>query len=105
MKDRISERIEYINTGESDTGSLFDLSATGACCHGIKRIEKDTIVSIKINELLLKAKVVYCQERRDGFRIGLQFLNVTAELQKAINDCVTSFSRGVAVTCGIIEKT
>jgi c-di-GMP-binding flagellar brake protein YcgR len=104
MKDRTSERIEYINLGESDEGSLFDLSTTGACWHSKKRVEKDAVVSLKINELILKAKVVYCRERSDGFRLGLQFLNISAEQQKKLNECVDAFSRGVSITCGVIEK-
>ncbi len=105
MKDRSSERIEYITLGDSESGTFFDLSATGAGCHFAKRLEKDSIVSVKVNDLVLKAKVVYCQERRDGYRLGLQFLNVSDEQQKTLDDCIAKFSRGVSVTCGIIDRS
>jgi len=104
MNDRSSERIEYINTDGAADGFLFDLSATGVCCHYRKRVEKDSFVSVKINELTLKAKVIYCQERKDGFRLGLQYVQVSAEQQKTLNESVEKFSRGVEVSCGIVDK-
>ena len=60
MKDRTSERIENITTEESGEGTFFDLSSTGVCCYHGKRIEKGTFVSVKINDLMLKARIVKC---------------------------------------------
>jgi hypothetical protein len=31
-------------------------------------------------------------------------LNISAEQQKKLNECVDAFSRGVSITCGVIEK-
>jgi len=104
MHERSSERIEFISADAAGNEPFFDLSTTGVCCHCRKNFAQDAVVSLKINELTLKAKVVYSQQRTDGYRLGLQFVNVTAEQQKTLNDCVDKFSRGVMVTCGIVDK-
>jgi hypothetical protein len=103
MQDRVSERIENLNFEESGGKSFFDLSATGVCCFHPKRFAKDTFVSVKIKDLVLKARIVYCQERDPGFRLGMQFSGVSAAQQKDLNDCVDKFSRGVPIACGIVD--
>jgi hypothetical protein len=60
-------------------------------------------VSVRISDLTLKARVVYCQERTDGFRLGLQFTGVTGDQQKMLKDRVEKFSRGVALSCAIVD--
>jgi hypothetical protein len=103
MLERISERIEYINLDNEKEKSFFDLSTTGICCLFRRRLATDVIVSIKLNELILKARVVYCQERTDGFRLGLQFVDVSDDQRKILNERVEKFSRGVALTCAIVD--
>jgi c-di-GMP-binding flagellar brake protein YcgR len=58
---------------------------------------------MKINDLVIKARVVYCQERSDGYRLGLHFVDVSDEQQKKLDDRVEKFSRGVAIACAIID--
>ena len=103
MLERASERIELINVGDAKEKSFFDLSTTGICCLFHRRLAADVLVSVTINDLTLKARVVYCQERTDGVRLGLQFVNVSEEQQKKLNDRVEKFSRGVALTCAIVD--
>jgi hypothetical protein len=101
MKDRASERIEFINLNGSSEPTLFDLSKTGVCGFSSKKLEKDKFAFVKINTLRLKAQVVYCQERSDGFRVGMHFCEVPADLQASLNDLVDKFSRGVPISCSI----
>jgi hypothetical protein len=103
MQERTSDRIEYVDLDGEKEKSLFDLSTTGVCCLFRRRLEGSVSVSIKINDLTLKARVVYCQERTDGFRLGLQFVDIGDDQQKKLNDQVEKFSRGVAVTCAIVD--
>jgi hypothetical protein len=103
MLERTSERIEYISFDNTKDKSLFDLSTTGVCCLFSKKVPDNTIVTIKINDLVVKARVVYCQERSDGFRLGLQFVDVSNDQQKKLNDRIEKFSRGVAITCAIVD--
>ena len=72
MLERTSERIEYINLDDAKEKSFFDLSTTGICCLFRRRLADNAIVSVKINDIAVKARVVYCQERKDGFRLGLR---------------------------------
>jgi hypothetical protein len=101
MKDRASERIEFINLNGSNEPMLFDLSKTGVCCFSARKLDKGAVASLTINTLSIKAKVVYSQERTDGFRVGMQFFEVSAEQQKILNDLVDEFSRGVPLSCAI----
>jgi hypothetical protein len=103
MLERMSERVEHINLDDANEKSFFDLSRTGICCLFRRRLVTDALVSIKINDLKLKARVVYCQERKDGFRLGLQFVDVSDDQQNKLNDRVEKFSRGVALTCAIVD--
>jgi hypothetical protein len=98
MQDR-AERIEFINLNGSNEPKLFDLSKTGVCCFSAKKLEKGGIASLKINTLSIKARVIYSQERTDGFRVGMQFVEVSAEQQKSLNELVDKFSRGVPLSC------
>jgi hypothetical protein len=103
MLERSSERVEYINLEGAKEKSLFDLSATGVSCLFYRKLKADSYVSVKINDLVVKARVVYCQERSDGFRLGLQFVDVSGDVQKKLIDRVDKFSRGVAITCAIVD--
>lgn len=93
---RSSERIEFLN---DQSTTLFDLSSGGACCRHIKMVAIGTLLKFRVNDLALNAKVVYVQERSDGARVGVQFLNVPADKQKTLDDLVEKFSRGVPLTC------
>jgi len=101
MQDRASERIEFLNLDNGNEPTLYDLSKTGACCFCAQKKENGAIVRVVVNTLALPAKVVYCQNRTSGFRLGLQFTNVSTEQQVTLNDLVDKFSRGVPLTCSI----
>jgi len=103
MLERSSERIEFIDPNGSMKITLFDLSATGVCCLHSKIKQKDEEVSVKLNDLTVRAKVVYCQERTDGYRMGLRFWQVPADKQKALNELTDGFSRGLSIRCTIVD--
>ena len=99
--DRASDRIEFLDSNEP--GGIFDLSATGIAFLYSAAKEKDSIVQLEINDFKLEAKVVYSQERTDGYRIGLHFQNLSEESDKNLNELVDKFSRGVPLSCHIVE--
>jgi hypothetical protein len=49
--------------------------------------------------------VAYCQERDEGFRVGLEFWNISADKKKMIGEFVEGYSRGVPVTCSVVEHS
>ena len=102
LKTRSSERIEYVDPDDSRR-ELFDLSRGGACCLHHKRLQRGNMVSITVETLTLRARVSYVVERTDGFRVGLQFWELSGEQQKLLTDLVERFSRGVPVRCRIAE--
>lgn len=98
---RLSERIELLNSGGSE--GLFNLSATGAALFSPESKKKDSRIALEINGIRLEAKVVYCQERTDGFRLGVKFDNLSGDTSREIADLVDKFSRGVPLSCRIVE--
>ena len=104
LSDRQSERIEFL----SDTVELqrfFDLSKTGVCCRHTKSLQKDEVVSVQINDLVLSAKVAWCTPRTDGFRVGLQFIKLTPDQSRALDDLVERYSRGVPVKVDLVGQS
>ena len=86
-KERGSERIERIGSAERKS-SFFDLSKTGVCCLTEKKYNQDSSVLVRLNDLTLSAKVVYCRKRTDGFRVGLQFIHDSSEALEVVRDAV-----------------
>jgi len=105
MLERKSERIESITPDGSADTMPYDLSKTGVSCFHTEPRDKNSFVVVKINDLLLRAKVIYCQKRDKDCRLGLQFWNILPERQTKLNELVEKYSRGVPVTCQIIEDT
>lgn len=103
MKDRINDRIEYLQPDESQKKALIDLSVSGAAFNCSAPENKGNKIQIKIKEHTIEAVVVYSQESFGGFRIGLQFKNVVPEVQKALKLWIDEFSRGVPLTCEILD--
>lgn len=105
MLERKSDRIEMITPTGAQESPLYDLSKTGVSCfHSVPK-SKNNFVMVKVNNLLLKAKVVHCQKRKSNYRLGLQFWNVLPEVQEKLNVLVESYSRGVPVSCSIEEES
>lgn len=103
MQERKSERVEMITSTGSSDASLCDLSRTGVSCFHNKSKEKESFVVVKVNDLSLRAKVAYCQERKTDFRLGLQFWNILPEIQKKLNILVEKYSKGIPVSCSVID--
>jgi hypothetical protein len=101
MQDRASERIEFLNLNGGNEPTLFDLSKTGVCCHHTEKKAKDAVLMVAINNLRIKARVVYCQDRTPGFRLGMHFESITPEQQRILSDLVDKFSRGVPISCKV----
>jgi len=103
LKDRKNERVESLNPVYDDpTKTLYDLSTTGACCYHSTGYEKNTIVTVVLNTLEIKATVAYSQEIHNGFRLGLRFGTLTSEEQQNVNALVELFSTGTIVSCSIV---
>jgi hypothetical protein len=98
---RKSERIEHLAGDLSKDINMFDISPTGACCTHDKRLEKGGFVAVHVNDVPLRARVAYCQERKEGFRVGLEFWNVSADKRTMIEEFIEGYSRGVPVSCTI----
>jgi hypothetical protein len=103
MQDRASERIEFLNIGGGNEPMLFDLSKTGVCCRHNARKDKGTVLLVAFNDLRIRARVIYCQERAPGFRLGMHFEGITQAQQKTLSDLVDKFSRGVPISCRVEE--
>jgi hypothetical protein len=101
MKDRKSERIEFLHLNGTSEPTLFDLSKTGVCAFSAKKLEKGAFAFVKINTLRIKAQVVYSQERTDGFRVGMQFCELTPDQIKGLGELVDKFSRGMPISCSV----
>ncbi len=104
MLERKSERIEFIAPGGSEQTAVYDLSKTGVSFFHAKPKEKNSFVIVKINELLLRAKVIYCQQRENDYRLGLQFWNILPERQLKLNEIVDRYSKGVPIKCALVEE-
>jgi hypothetical protein len=61
-------------------------------------------VQVKINELTVAGKVAHSTERRDGFRVGIQFTDVTPEQDRSLVELVDKYSKGVPVSCSFTES-
>ncbi|MBN2036459.1 MAG: PilZ domain-containing protein [Chitinispirillaceae bacterium] len=104
MVERGSERIEYLNPGDTKKKALLDVSSTGAAFIYPERKEPGSTLVVKIKERQLDAEVVYSQQRLEGFRIGVQFQNVAADMQEELEKIVDEFSRGVPIYCEITNN-
>lgn len=102
-KKRKSERIEYISPGGMEEMTIFDLSNTGACCYHDQPKEKGAFVIVKVNDLSIRAKVAYCAKREDGYRLGVQFWNLSFDKQKKLNYIVEAYSKGVPIRGEIVD--
>mgnify|MGYP003565296773 CR=1 FL=1 len=103
MLERKNERIEFITSRDNEKMSFFDLSESGVGCYHSKGKEKSSFILVKINDLSLRARVIYCTKRKDDYRIGLQFWNILPEKQEKLNSIVNQYSKGVPVSCQIEE--
>ena len=101
VKRRGSDRIAYL--GAAPEKQLVDLSTTGACCYHTTRKERDWLVTVKISNVTVKARVVYCRQRGDGYRLGVQFQDVDEGTQAKIDEIVGKYSKGVPVECRILD--
>jgi c-di-GMP-binding flagellar brake protein YcgR len=103
LRARTSERIEYVDPDDSRR-ELFDLSKGGACCLFDKQLDRGAIVKVQVETLELQARVSYSIQRTDGYRMGLQFWNITGAQQKHLDELVERFSRGVPVRCHVMPS-
>lgn len=104
MKDRGNERIEFLNTDESKKNILIDLSFSGAAMNYPDELAKNAKIAVKIRDFAIDANVIYCQGMAKGYRVGIHFVNVTPDVQKALKIMVEEFSRGVPITFEIIGQ-
>lgn len=105
MKERGNERIELLSASDSVKNTLIDLSFSGAAMNCPNELAKNAKVWVKIRDYAISATVIYCQGRAAGYRVGIHFVNVAPDVQKALKILVEEFSRGVPVTFEIIEQS
>ena len=103
-QERRADRIEFLNHESSESEPLIDLSLSGVACYHSYPFEAGAIVQVRIDTLLVTARVVYCTERGKGFRLGLQFTDQVVEKQKQLNVLIDNFSRGVPVRYAIVDS-
>lgn len=104
MKDRGNERIEFLATDETAKSILIDLSFSGAAMNCPAERNKDSRLSVKIKDYRIDATVIYCQARAQGYRVGIHFVDVPADVQKSLKIMVDEFSRGVPLPFEIVEQ-
>jgi hypothetical protein len=103
-KARRFERIEYLGAAAEGAGNLlFDLSSGGAAFLHSQELPAGTKISLKVQDHILDAVVVYTAQRPNGgYRIGAQFLNLSDEMEEILETLVDDFSCGAQVTCNLI---
>lgn len=105
MKDRKAERVEMLSSECGKADRLIDLSTAGAAFLCSRELKPESKITLKINELMIDAHIVYCHQRaNDGYRIGTLFKNVSPEVQKGLEDLVAGFSRGTGVVCKVLGQ-
>ena len=97
MIQRDGERIQNLNI--DDSGMLIDLSTSGVAMLLSAAKEKNREIVVGINEMKIKAKVIYCIPKEEKFRIGLHFLLVTPDKQTILSDLIDKFSKGIPLKC------
>lgn len=102
MKDRVSERIELLGVDENAGRLLVDLSTTGVAFIHPTQAQRGEKMKVKIKEYIIEAVVVYCRQRANDYRLGMQFRNVPHDIQTALKIMVDEFSRGVPLTCEVV---
>lgn len=101
FKKRASERVQLLNAPQS---SLIDLSEGGACCMVAHKRERDDELTVVLDGLRLKARVVFARELSDAFRTGVQFYALSDENLEQLRKLIDLFSRGVPVSCTVTSE-
>ena len=70
-----------------------------------RKKEKGSVLTVVLNNMRVTCRVVYCQERIPGFRLGMHFEGVTSDQHKVLSDLVDKFSRGVPISCSVEERS
>jgi hypothetical protein len=102
IKERASERIELLGMDDGAKKALVDLSTTGVAFIHPVEAKRGTKMKVKIKEYVIDAVVIYCRQRADDYRLGMEFRNVPPDVQKGLKNLVDDFSRGVPLTCEVV---
>lgn len=105
MTVRNGERIQNLNIDFNETGIIIDISTSGIAILASKEKRKDSVLTIILNENMLKTKVIYSMASADRFRLGMQFINTENDSESIISDLVEKFSKGIAITCSIADES
>ncbi|MBN1983950.1 MAG: PilZ domain-containing protein [Chitinivibrionales bacterium] len=104
MERRRNERVTAIHTINPVTDTMYDLSSSGMCVVTNHGKEFGPVVYIKLNDMILKAKVVHIQNTDSAYRLGLQFWDILPNMQCRIESIVENFSKGKTVGFRIIDE-
>lgn len=102
MTQRDSERIE--NLSHDETGTIIDLSTSGIALLLSSPKEEGREMSLLINGIQAKVKVIYSIPRDEMFRIGLQFMRGSPDVQAMLPELVDKFSKGIPIICGLEDS-
>jgi hypothetical protein len=105
MQDRKIDRIQYIAQTPGACGEPYDFSASGISCFFDQAIESGTKIRLKVNDTQIIGKVAYCRRRSEGFRLGIEFVEVNSTQRQRLDDIVESFSTGTTITCHILSTS
>ncbi len=103
MAERKSERIEEISLTGSIVGEIYDISETGIGYHSSVAYNEGQLLLVKMNDMRLHAKVVYCRKMKEGAHLGLEYTDLKDDQKGIIRDCVAGFSKGVPVLFSILS--
>jgi hypothetical protein len=96
IQKRKTERIEHINLPQEEQ-TIYDLSATGISVFSQESLAPGSRVTFSLNELSLPARVVYSTSHANGYRLGMQFVDMDAATRSAVKELVDKYAKGVPV--------
>lgn len=92
-----SDRIEFLHPDGKPHEGLQDLSETGLALFRKKPIAPDALLTVQIETIQIQGKVVYCQEKVGGYKIGIHFVEIPAKDKPTLVQLVDKFSRGTSI--------
>ena len=97
MVEKRKDRVEFLKPAGKIEMGLVDLSETGIAIMHPNAVTAG-VAKVRINDLQLRAKLIYCSETPTGYKIGMQFVDVPHDKSSILRSLVDKFSRGMNLT-------
>ncbi|MBF0432879.1 MAG: PilZ domain-containing protein [Fibrobacteria bacterium] len=97
MVEKRSDRVEFLKPTDKIDMGLVDLSESGVAILHPNVETKGAWGLVTINELTVKAQIVYCAEIVGAYKIGLHFEEIPADKKLILKGLVNEFSRGTSL--------